>query len=189
MRVVRVVPTSGMQVANPTVAGSIRIAGVSPAGFSSGELALLTFIAPKGRRLGTLRLMIGEASTTGGASLLKDVAADGWPVATIETPGIPVIDSISPRAAEIESERVTDLVLYGRGFASRGNVVLFDGAEVPGLLSEAKGTVIRFTAPTSVPAAAGTSRRVTPGPVRVRVKHEKGTSNAVTFTVREGGVQ
>jgi hypothetical protein len=97
----------------------------------------------------------------------------------------PVIDSISPRSGEVNAERVTDIVIYGRGFASAGNVVTFGGAEVAGLLSEAGGTVIRFAAPTQVSAGRpGASRRVTPGVFDVRVRTSAGPSNAVTFIVK-----
>jgi hypothetical protein len=88
----------------------------------------------------------------------------------------PVIDSISPRSGEVENERVTDIAIYGRGFAPRGNVVLFGTAEIPGLMSEAGGTMIRFSAP---------SVRIAGKRVAIRVKHDGMESNAATFSVRD----
>ncbi|HET9425504.1 MAG TPA: hypothetical protein VFO55_09045 [Gemmatimonadaceae bacterium] len=191
MRSVRVDVTGGMQVANARVPGAIRIAGASPGGFATGQLALLTFKPLVGKALGRLTISVTEASTPAGASVLGNVKVQGWPT-TAPSAAVrlskPVVDSISPRAGEVSAEEVTDLVLYGKGFAVTGNVVQFDGAEVAGLLSERGGTVLRFTAPTWIPARGkSAAHRVVPGRVQVRVKHAGGVSNAVTFTVREEG--
>lgn len=187
MRAVRFDPMSGMQVANPSLPGTIRIAGISPAGFPTGQLASIVFVSLRSKALSALRLEVGEVSTSSGTSVLKDTRASGWPLQSAEPRATPVIDSIRPTAGEVDAERVTDLVLYGKGFAASGNVVLFGGAEVGGLLSEANGTVIRFAAPPSLPSTgSGTARRLLPGPIDVRVKNEAGTSNAVTFVVRAG---
>jgi hypothetical protein len=88
---------------------------------------------------------------------------------------MPVVDSISPRTGELDSDRVTDIIIYGKGFAARGNLVLFGNATIPGLMSEAGGTVIRFSAP---------SIRVTERVMAVRVQHDGMQSNAVFFTVK-----
>jgi hypothetical protein len=190
MRAVRVETTGGMQVANSRAAGIIRIAGASPAGFAKGQLAILRFKLAGGKTLGQLTLTVREASTPAGASVLSETRMTGWPVERGAAPKSPPphIDSVSPRSAEVDAEGVTNLVLYGRGFAASGNTVVFDAAQVTGLRSEAGGTIIRFSAPTFIPAqGAKPGHRVTPGPVQVRVKHAGGTSNAMIFTAREEG--
>lgn len=188
VRAARVDAGGGMQVANARVAGTIRIAGASPGGFAVGQLASMIFRRVGSRPLDRLTLTVTEVSTPGGASVLGETVVEGWPAKaprqSVTQP--PAIDSISPRAAVVGAERVTDLVLYGKGFAASGNTVLFDGAPVSGLLSESGGTILRFTAPTFIPARGGVSgHRVSAGRVLVRVKHAGGTSNAVAFTVRE----
>lgn len=188
MRAMRVDVTGGMQVANSRVAGTIRLAGASPAGFSGGRLASVVFKPTRGRTMSRITLVVSEASTPAGASLLGETRAQSWPAAEIaDKRGRPVVDSISPRAAEVGAESVTDLVLYGKGFAPADNIVVFDGVEITGLLSEGRGTIVRFAAPTWIPARGNTpGHRVQAGRVQVRLKHSGGTSNAVAFTVREG---
>lgn len=188
MRVMRVDVSGGMQVANSRVAGTVRLAGASPGGFSSGQLASVVFKPARSKALGRIALVVSEASTPGGASLMGETRARGWPAdEKADQAARPTIDSISPRAAEVGHERVTDLVLYGRRFAPGGNTVVFDGVEVTGLLSEAQGTIVRFAAPTWIPARDNApARQVRAGRVQVRLKHPGGTSNAVAFTVRDG---
>ena len=184
VRIARVETAGDMQVSNTRATGIVRLAGASPSGFRNGKLATI-FFKPVGQRvLGRIAVTISEVNSTTGASLLADSRTVGWPVGTTVA-ARPVIDSIVPRAAEISHERVTDLVLYGRGFTESGNSVDFGGAEVAGLASEKGGTVIRFLAPTEVPAKGGTPmHRLTPGKIQVRVRHGGGSSNPVTFTVR-----
>ncbi|MEO5568627.1 MAG: cohesin domain-containing protein [Gemmatimonadaceae bacterium] len=188
LRVVRVDVSGGMQVANSRVAGTIRLAGASPGGFSSGQLVSVRFKPARSRTLGRIALVVSEASTPGGASLMGETRGQGWPAdAKADQAAGPSVDSISPRAAEVGHERVTDLVLYGRRFAPAGNTVVFDGVEVTGLLSEAQGTIVRFAAPTWIPARGSSpAHQVKAGRVQVRLKHPGGTSNAVVFTVRDG---
>lgn len=189
MRVARVETPAGMQAVNSRVAGSIRIAGAAPGGFANGQLAIITFKPSKAVALGRLMLTVTEVNTPAGESILAVTRTDGWPVKPPSKPvkaAKPVLDSITPRGGEVSPERVTDIVLHGRGFAASGNSVVFDGAEVTGLLSERGGTVIRFTAPTWIPARGSSpAHRVLPGPVEVRVKTASGSSNPLTFRVRE----
>ena len=186
MRVSRVETPGGMQVANARVRGRIRIAGASPNGFANGPLAVLTFSRGTAATLGPLQLTVDEASAPSGASLANETRATGWPAAPLAAK--PVIDSITPRTGEISAERVTDLVVHGRGFAPSGNTVIFAGVEVHGLLSDRNGTLIRFAAPVSAPARGSTpGRRIEPGRVEVRVRHGGGTSNAAVFLVRDDG--
>lgn len=188
VRAQRVDAVGGMQVANARVPGTIRIAGASPGGFAAGQLALVTFKPLGSRRLDELMLAVTEVSTPAGASVLAETVVDGWPAKAQRQPVTQPakIDSISPRSAVVGAERVTDLVLYGRGFAANGNTVLFGDASIADLLSESGGTILRFTAPTFIPGRGTASgHRVSAGPLLVRVKHAGGTSNAVTFTVRE----
>jgi hypothetical protein len=188
VRAARVDAAGGMQVANARVPGTIRIAGASPGGFAAGPLASMVFKPVGSRPLDKLALTVTEVTTPAGGSVLGEAVVDGWPAKaprqSVTQP--PKIDSISPRTAVVGAERVTDLVLYGRGFAASGNTVLFDGAPVTGLLSESGGTVLRFTAPTFIPGRGTESgHRVSAGRVLVRVRHAGGTSNAVAFIVRE----
>ena len=188
MRATRVDAGGGMQVANARVPGTIRIAGASPGGFAAGQLASIVLKPLGSRPLDRLALTVTEVSTPAGASVLGETVVEGWPAKAprqaVTQP--PKIDSISPRTAVVGAERVTDLVLYGKGFAASGNTVLFDGASVAGLLSESGGTIRRFTAPTFIPGrGTGSGHRVSAGRVLVRVRHAGGTSNAVAFTVRE----
>jgi hypothetical protein len=184
VRVARVETAGDMQVSNTQVTGIVRFAGASPGGFRNGVLATIFFKPVAGRTTGRIAVTISEVSSTNGASLLADTRTVGWPVAT-KVAARPVIDSIIPRAAEISHERVTDVVLYGKGFTESGNSVDFGGAEVSGLASEKGGTVIRFLAPTEVPAkGARQMQRLAPGRIQVRVRHGGGSSNPVTFTVR-----
>lgn len=188
MRVMRVDVSGGMQVANSRIPGTIRLAGASPGGFSSGALASVFFKPSDSRTMSRITLAVSEASTPAGASLMEETRVQGWLAnASAGQSTRPTVDSISPRSAEVGDERVTDLVLHGRGFAPAGNIVLFDGVEVTGLLSENEGTVVRFAAPTRIPARGSRpGHRVRPGPVQVRLKHSGGISNGVSFTVREG---
>jgi hypothetical protein len=184
MRVERVETRGGVQAANARTAGFIRIAGAAPNGFTNGVLATIAFRPRAGRTLSRIALTLSEINTTNGISLLGEARSIGWPaVSTVRT--APVIDSIRPRSAEISHERVTDVVLYGRGFAQVGNTIDFGGARVVDLASEKGGTVIRFLAPTEVPAdGARAAHRMEPGRIEVRVRHAGGVSNRVTFTVR-----
>ena len=185
MRVGRVETRGGMQASNARVPGVIRFAGAAPDGFANGALASIAFKPVSGRALGRITVSVSEANSTSGTSLLGETRATGWP-ASPATSVRPVIDSITPRSAEVGPERVTDLVLYGSGFAEKGNTILFGGAEITGLASEKSGTVIRFLAPSEVPARGSrASHRLTAGPIEVRVRHASGTSNAVTFAVKE----
>jgi hypothetical protein len=174
MRVAQVDARGGVQVANVNVPGIIRIAGAAPSGFANGTLALIA-LKPAGKTLDRLALVVSEASTTTGGSLLSDATVSGWPRSTVSRLQ-PVIDSISPRSGALEAERVTDIAIYGKGFAPTGNLVLFGIAEVRGLASEAGGTIIRFSAP---------GVRVGEDKVPVRVTHDGKQSNAVTFTVKD----
>jgi hypothetical protein len=175
MRPTHVVTRGGVHATNLKTPGEVRIAGAAPSGFANGEVASMTF-KPGQQATGHITLSVSEANTISGTSLLNDLAVVGWQ----QRGGAilaPVIDSISPRAAELDGDRVTDLTIYGRGFAARENLVLFGRAEIPGLMSEANGTVIRFSAPTV---------RAREGKVPIRVKHDGLQSNAVTFTLKEG---
>lgn len=184
VRLARVETAADLQVSNTRVTGIVRLAGASPGGFRNGTLATIYFKPVSQRALGRIAVTVSEVNSTTGASLLADTRTVGWPVGT-KVVARPVIDSIVPRAAEISHERVTDVVLYGRGFTDSGNSVDFGGAEVAGLASEKGGTVIRFLAPTEVPAKGATQmHRLTPGKIQVRVRHGGGSSNPVTFTVR-----
>lgn len=125
------------------------------------DRSLASLIAPKAPTPAARRTLEKNASVGGAVNAGAGVT--------------PVVDSIAPRTGELESERVTDITIYGRGFAARGNLVLFGSASIPGLMSEAGGTVIRFSAP---------SVRVTERTVAVRVQHDGMQSNAVVFTVK-----
>ena len=76
---------------------------------------------------------------------------------------------------DLDNEHVTDVTLYGRGFSPRGNLVRFGDREIPGLMSENAGTLIRFPAPVL---------RVREGRVQVRVVRDGVESNAVSFLVK-----
>jgi hypothetical protein len=185
MRAASVQTSGGMQVANSRIAGLIRIAGAAPGGFPNGLLASISFVPSRPQTLEALTLSIGEANTPAGVSILSETRATGWRIkpAVISRPRV---DSISPRTAEVSRERVTDLVLYGRGFLAAGNTIVFGGAEIPGLSSERGGTVIRFAAPTEFPArGAVPTRRITAGRIEVRIRHSGGASNAVIFVARD----
>ena len=206
MRAARVDVSGGMQAANANVAGSVRLAGAAPNGFQPGLLATIVFRPKRGKRLSKIRLTLLEANTPSGASVLADSKVAGYPSAdrtlgvlqraqvsaayTATGPktrmsDVPRIDSISPPSGHIEPEGVLDLVIYGRGFASEGNRVLFDAATVDGLTSENGGTVIRFMAPTMIPEHGKVqARRISPGKYDVKVRTPTGSSNAVTFKVR-----
>jgi hypothetical protein len=185
MRVATVRSSGGMQVANSRIAGLIRLAGAAPSGFSAGELASMSFVPSRLGKLSAITLSVGEASTPAGVSVARETKAFGWQVQSTAIPR-PRVDSISPRSAEVSHERVTDLILYGRGFMPTGNTVVFGTVEVSDLSSEKGGTVIRFAAPTEFPArGAAPARRIAAGRVDVRVRHSGGASNAVVFAVED----
>jgi hypothetical protein len=175
MRATYVATHGGVQAANATTPGEVRIAGAAPSGFANGKLASITFILQQ-RSTGPIALSVSEANATSGTSLLNELAVVGGQKRSAAI-NAPVIDSISPRAGALDGDRVSDVTIYGRGFAARGNLVLFGKAEIPGLMSEAGGRVIRFSAP---------ALRAPDGRVPVRVKHGGLQSNAVVFTVKEG---
>jgi hypothetical protein len=125
---------------------------------------------------GAIALDITEANATSGASLLKTLLVVGWSP-RMRRPMQPVIDSISPPAAALDRDRVTDITIYGKGFAATGNAILFGTAEVSGLKSQVGGTVIRFSAPL-IPTSGGR--------IEVRVRHDSLRSNVVTFTAKDG---
>lgn len=187
-----------MRAVNP-LPGDIVVVGASASGSANGRLFTLRLLVDDPSGINSLVLRIDElndasfrdqkATITRAAALRLDPAlggqasgepSTGKPGGTVapvtESASQPVIDSISPKSGELENERVTDITIYGRGFASRGNVVVFGTAEIPGLVSESGGTIIRFLAP---------SVRVTSRRVAIRVKHGASQSNAVTFTARE----
>ena len=174
MRAVKV-EARGMHATNAKDPGVVKIAGAAPTGFADGELAVMSFRA-RNNSLDRVTLAVSEVNSTSGSSLLNDVTVSGWPRKTEASASRPLIDSISPREGELDTDRVTDITIYGRGFAAVGNLVLFGGAGVKGLKSEAGGTIIRFSAPVI---------RVTEGKAAIRVKHDGMQSNAVTFKVRD----
>lgn len=185
MRVASVQTAGGMQIANARIAGLIRIAGAAPAGFPNGLLASIAFVPSRPQTLAAITLSIGEASTPTGVSIVAEVTANAWQVKPTVI-SRPRVDSISPRSAEVSRERVTDLILYGRGFLAAGNTIVFGDAEVTGLSSETGGTVIRFAAPTEFPArGTAPTRRITAGRIDVRVRHSGGASNVVVFKVED----
>jgi hypothetical protein len=204
-RVTRVDVSGGMQVANANVAGNVRIAGAAPTGFHAGALAVARLTILRGRSLPKIRVVLREASSPTGASVLAGAKVSGYPssdrslgvvqattdMSSGDRPrGInaaaPHIDSITPRAAHIDNESVLDVVLHGTGFLPTGNVVLFDAAIINDLASEQGGTILRFIAPTTIPPHGNVqARRVDAGKYAVRVRAHSATSNSVTFTVRE----
>ena len=182
-----------MRVVNP-MPGDVVVVGATPGGSVDGHLFTLRLVVDDPNGVSSLVLRIDElndtafrdqkATVTRAAALRLDSALAGGSGGTgsslsvsqsTQTASQPVIDSISPGSGVLENERVTDITIYGRGFARRGNVVSFGSAEIPELMSEAGGTVIRFLAP---------SVRVTARRVAIRVKHAGGQSNVVTFTAR-----
>lgn len=182
-RVTQVQTVGGMGAANPRVPGVVRIAAAAPNGLANGVIATLSFRRSTGKSLEQITLAVSEATTISGAALTA--RAMGWQAKPDAPTTRPVIDSIRPTSGVIEHERVTDVVLYGRGFAAEGNVVDFGGAEVSGLASEGEGTLIRFSVPSQVPARGSRpARRLGPGRLQVRVKHAGGASNAVPFNAR-----
>jgi hypothetical protein len=210
MRVRGVDVMGGMQVTNTDRPGTIRIAGAAPQRFPRAPLATLTFKLLRGTTLSKMKVTLLEANSPTGLSLMDSARVTGYPaddrsLGVVQKPSaasaaegtvgsarrappspLPRIDSVSPKQAVIDVEGVTDLVLYGRGFDTGANTVLFDGAPIGGLLSEAGGTIIRFNAPAKIPAGNGLpARRMGAGNFEVRVRTRAGTSNGVTFTVRE----
>jgi hypothetical protein len=196
------VASGGLQVANANAPGTIRIAGASPSGFRTGLLATIAFRPRSGQALGKIRVALNEVNAPSGTSVMAGARVAGYP-SSDRTLGVievaprgasvtgrtanPRIDSISPRSAKLDNEGVVDIVIYGGGFGVTNNVVLFDAATVTGVSSESAGTVIRFTAPGYIPAHGGAQgHRVTPGRYDIRVRTPIGTSNAVTFTARDG---
>lgn len=208
MRAVRVDVSGGMQARNIAVQGVIKLAGAAPNGFRRGPLATIAFKPLKGTTLGKVRVTLVEANTPSGKTLLANSKVAGYPstdrslgviekhVATSGSGGTgrstvgpkmiaPHVDSISPSGGKIDPESVFDVALYGKGFATNGNAVVFDAATVEGLSSENGGTVLRFAIPTMIPAHENVQlHRTAPGKFSVKVRTPAGTSNAVTFTVR-----
>jgi hypothetical protein len=174
-RASHVTTRGGDQAVNATTPGEVRIAGAAPSGFANGELATIK-VTRRQRSPVRIALAVSEANTTSGTSVLRELAVVGWQERSAAV-ATPVIDSISPRAGTLDGDRVSDVTIYGRGFAAHGNLILFGKAEIPGLMSEAHGTVIRFSAP---------ALRTADGNLSVRVKHGGRRSNAVTFTVKDG---
>jgi hypothetical protein len=174
MRAIHASAPLGMQAINTTVPGMIRIAGASTSGFANGVLAVVSFAHPV-KANEPMSLTVSEVSGTRGASLLQATRVTGWPPHA-RPPAAPVIDSVSPRSAVLEPDRVTDIAIYGRGFAPTGNAVVFGTAEVSGLASEADGTVLRFPAPFV---------RVLEGQLLIRVRHDGLLSNGVILGVRK----
>jgi hypothetical protein len=173
MRVARVDARAGMQATNARTPGIVRVAGAAPSGFPNGELLRIAFTSAE-QSLDRISIVVSEANSTSGVSILGETDIAGWPRDS-QSASAPVIDSISPQDGELEDDRVTDITIYGSGFAALGNLVVFGSAQVPGLRSEAEGTIIRFPAP---------GIRVADGKALIRVKHNGMESNAVSFTVK-----
>lgn len=195
-------PASGiMRVVNPTV-GDIVVVGAASGQSVDSTLFVLRFRVDDPAGINSLVLRIDELNDgqfkdrketiTRASSLVLDPSLAGRSMPTSASdassspgriavntpsrnPGTPAIDSISPRTGALDNERVTDVILYGRDFAPRGNLVRFGDREIPGLMSEKSGTVIRFPAPVL---------RVHEGRVPVRVVREGVPSNAVSFLVK-----
>lgn len=187
LRAVRVEAADGMQVTNATTPGVVRVAGVSPRGFASGRLATITFARIRGKAWSNIDLTLSEASSPSGTTLLELARVRGFALGAA-TAAAPRIDSIIPRTTTLDHEGVTDLVLFGRGFGATGITVLFGGASIDSVGSEAHGSVIRFVAPTIIPARGDVpAHRIQPGTVNIRVRTPSGTSNAVTLLIRGEG--
>jgi hypothetical protein len=168
------VPAGGiMRVVNPKV-GDIVVVGAAPEQSLDSTLFVMRFRADDPAGINSLVLRIDELNdgqfkdrkeaVTRASRLVLDSSLAGRSIPTsasgatavsgrsaastlARNAGMPTIDSISPRTGELDNERVTDVTLYGRGFAPRGNLVRFGDREIPGLMSERNGTVIRFPAP------------------------------------------
>jgi hypothetical protein len=203
--VTRVDVSGGMQVANANAPGNVRLAGAAPAGFHAGGLAVAQLKVLHGRSLPTIRVVLREASSPTGASVLADARVSGYS-STDPSLGVvqlttrsassrqarttntiaPHIDSIAPSAAHIDNESVVGVVIHGTGFSPTGNVVLFDAATINDLASEQGGTILRFIVPTTIPAHDTVqARRIEAGKYQIRVRSHSATSNAVTFIVRD----
>jgi hypothetical protein len=61
----------GMRVVNSEIAGDLRIAGIATAGFESGDLFGLRFVARRAGSVGALRLSIDQLNTADGTDLSK----------------------------------------------------------------------------------------------------------------------
>ena len=191
------VPSPGtMRVVNPRP-GDVIVAGAAGGGAADGRLFTLRLRVDDPSAINSLVLRIDELTDTDftdqkqtvtrasklildrtlGAPASSGTSSSAANLSSSLVTAAAVIDSISPRSGELENERVTDIILYGRGFAARGNLVLFGAARVTNLASEAAGTVLRFPAP---------SIRVQADRISVRVNNGAGESNAVTFIVKDG---
>src|SRR5262249_27038825 len=100
----------------------------------------------------------------------------------------PFVTTVSPASGAVG----TEVVVTGGGFTASTNTLKFGPGYINGLAS-GDGTSLHFTVPeghnlcgpTSGPCAGGAYPRVTSGSYSVLVLNENGTSNSVTFTVRE----
>jgi hypothetical protein len=92
------------------------------------------------------------------------------------------IDSVAPSRLRLTRGNVSEVDLFGRGFADSMNVVLLDGIELatrPGA-----GGVVRFAMPSALPSHSEVApRQLTAGPHELRVRNAAGTSNAVRLIV------
>ena len=195
------VPAGGiMRVVNPRV-GDIVVVGAASGQSMDSALFVFRFRADDPLGLNSLVLRIDELNDgqfknrketiTLASKLVLDASLARATIATSASGATPAparsvattapgtgalaVDSISPRSGELDNEHVTDVTLYGRGFSPRGNLVRFGDREIPGLMSENAGTLIRFPAPVL---------RVREGRVQVRVVRDGVESNAVSFLVK-----
>lgn len=188
---------AGSEVANLTRLGRADIAGAAPGGFASGMLLRLVFVrtdgghTSEGMELMKLRLL--ELNATDGSDLKAHSVVSGLAGLTVRrhsavapmptTPSVeaPHIDRLEPARSAVSPGSPVQLMIYGSGFRSEGNVVLV-GDAVIGELPSGDGHRLRLVLPETFPSVGEVPpRRLGPGVYDLRVRTGAGTSNRVQF--------
>ncbi len=119
-------------------------------------------------------------------ALAAACAGSGKPESTPQVPG-PVIGSIEPTSGWAGTSYPLEVVIAGRGFSDRGNVVHFGGISIVDLPSTDGGTRIVFQAPKQSPGTGGAAPMVLlPGQYPITVTTSAGTSAPVDFELVRG---
>ncbi len=99
----------------------------------------------------------------------------------------PVIRSIEPTSGRAGTSYPLEVVIVGRGFADRGNVVNFGGISIVDLPSTDGGTRIVFQAPKQSTSMGGAAPMVLlPGRYPITVTTSGGTSAPIDFELVRG---
>jgi hypothetical protein len=98
----------------------------------------------------------------------------------------PDLKSLTPSSGSNAGGNIIQILINGERFTPTGNTVYFDTIKLDGLVASADGRSIRVNVPGSYPARGEAApAAVQNGTYRVYVVNANGTSDTLTFTIRD----